>query len=165
MKIARAISIALYAIAFMVIGSHIYRALFESGGGRSGGFGYGNLWIRYSVEERGVLSPKIPWLIAMPEMPTRQTYEGDKDQWTFVFANGRVFTFRPDSENLVWIDPSSGPTTVPADLTGELVQRIEQTRDRAQGTSFKNADDLLTWLDKQMQNKSDMATPNPKDSW
>jgi hypothetical protein len=148
MKIARAIQIALYAIAFMVIGSLLYRAMFESGGGRSGGFGYGNLWIRYSIEERGVLSPKVPWLIVTPEMPTSQSYRGDEDQWTFVFANGKTFTLRPESKNLVWIDPTAGPAMVPTDLTSELVQRIEQTRDRSQGQTFESGTDFLTWLNK-----------------
>lgn len=148
MKIARAIQIALYAIASMVIGSLVYRALFESGYGESGGFGYGNLWIRYSVEERGVLSPKVPSLIATPEMPTNQSYRGEDDQWTFSFANGKTFTLRTDTKNLVWIDPTTGPTTVPANLTGKLVERIKQTQNQAQGKTFGSGTDLLAWLDK-----------------
>lgn len=148
MKIARTISIVLYAIAFLIIGSFIYRVAFASGGGRSGGFGYGNLFINYSVEERGVLSPKVPWLIATPEMPTTQSYQGDADQFTFAFANGKTYILRPDSKNLVWIDPTAGPTTVPTDLTAELVQRIKQTRELAQGQTFRSGTELLTWLDK-----------------
>lgn len=159
MKIARAIQIVLYAIAFMVIGSLVYRALFESGGGKSGGFGYGNLWIRYSVEERGVLSPKVPCLIATPEMPTNQSYRGEDDQWTFSFANGKTFTLRTDSKNLVWIDPTTGPTTVRANLTGKLVERIEQTRDQARGQTFGSGTDLLAWLDKTKAQQG--GAPNP----
>ena len=148
MKIARTIQIALYSVAFMVIGSLIYRAFFEGGAGRSGGFGYGNLWIRYSVEERGVLSPKVPCLIATPEMPTFQSYRGEDEQWTFSFANGKTFNLRTDSKNLVWIDPATGPTMIPADLTGEVIQRIEQTRDQARGQTFESGTGFLAWLDK-----------------
>lgn len=148
MKLVRVIQISLYAIAFMLIGGLVYRALFESGGGSAGGFGYGNLWIRYSVEERGVLSPHVPWLIVTPEMPTSQSYRGDDDEFTFVFTNGKTHTFRPDSKNLIWIDPMAGPTMIPTDLTEELVQRIKQTREEAQGQTFGSGADFLTWLDK-----------------
>ena len=143
MKIARAISIALHAIAFMVIGSLIYRALFESGRGRSGGFGYGNLWIRYSVEERGVLDPKLQYLIATPEMPTNQTYEGATDKFVFTFANGKTFNFHPDSDNLIWIDPMTGPTKIPANLTSSLFERVEATSDSARGSTILNGADFL----------------------
>ncbi len=143
MKIARAISIALYTIAFMVIGSVIYRALFESGSGRSGGFGYGNLWIRYSIEERGVLDPKLQYLIAAPEMPTNQTYEGAADQFTFSFANGKTFNFHPDSDNLIWIDPMTGITKLPANLTSSLFERIEANRESAKGLTILNGADFL----------------------
>ena len=81
-------------------------------------------------------------------MPTSQSYRGDEDQWTFVFANGKTFTLRPESKNLVWIDPTAGPAMVPTDLTSELVQRIEQTRDRSQGQTFESGTDFLTWLNK-----------------
>lgn len=37
---------------------------------------------------------------------------------------------------------------IPADLTGELVQRIEQTRDEVQGQTFGSGTGFLTWLDK-----------------
>jgi hypothetical protein len=148
MKITRAIPIVFYGIALLIIGDLIYRWAFASGGGRSSGFGYGNLWIQLSVENRGVLSPRIPWLIATPEMPTSQSYRGDDDQWTFIYANGKIFTLRPDPRNLVWIDPTSGPTAVPAELTVELVQRIEQTRERAQGLTFGSGVEFLTWLAK-----------------
>jgi hypothetical protein len=81
-------------------------------------------------------------------MPTSQTYRGDDDQWTFVFANGKTYTFDPDPNNLVWIDPTDGPNTIPGDLTVKLVQRIEQTREEAQGQTFTSGADFLTWLDK-----------------
>jgi hypothetical protein len=148
MKIVRVIQLSLFAIAFMLIGSLVYRALFESGGSSAGGFGYGNLWIRHSVEERGILSPKVPWLIVTPEMPTSQSYRGDDNEFTFVFANGKTHTFHPDSKNLVWIDPKAGPAMIPSDLTGELVQRIKQTREEAQGQTFGSGTDFLIWLEK-----------------
>jgi len=146
MKIHRVIQIGLYAVIFMIIGSLVYQALFERGGGRGGGFGYGNLWLRYSIEERGIRNPKVQWLIATPEMPTNQTYRRDEDHWTFTFASGKTHTFNSDPENLIWIDPTSGVTKLPAELTAELIKRIDQTQDQARGKRFGSGSELLSWL-------------------
>ena len=145
----------------MIVGSLIYRAMFESGGGRSSGFGYGNLWLRYSVQERGVLSDQVEWLIATPTMPENQTYRGQEDEWTFIFDSGKEFTFSPDTENLIWIDPVSGPIKISTDLTRELVEQIDKSKADAKGQIFKSGEELLLWLDtKKTENKAEIATPS-----
>ncbi len=95
-----------------------------------------------------MLSPHVPWLIVTPEIPTSQSYVGADDEFTFVFTNGKSHTFHPDSKHLIWVDPMAGPTMIQTDLTEELVQRIKQTREEAQGQTFGSGVDFLTWVDK-----------------
>jgi len=107
---------------------------------------YGNLRINYSINERRILGPKVEWLIATPVMPKNQTYRGDTNQWTFAFESGKEFSFSPDSKNLIWVDPASGPKKVTSDLTGDLIQRIDKTQPGANSKSFSSGQEFLAWV-------------------
>jgi len=147
MKIVRLIQITLYACALLIVGGLAYRALFASGSGSSRGFGYGNLWVQYSIHDRGILDPKVEWLIATPLMPSNQTYSGAKDQWTYSFEGGKDFSFSADSKNLVWVDPDLGPQKVSTSLSRSLIQRINDTREASIGKKFKSAEEFLSWIE------------------
>jgi len=99
-------------------------------------------------------------------MPENQTYRGQEDEWTFIFDSGKEFKFSPDTENLIWIDPVSGPIKISTDLTRELVEQIDKSKADAKGQIFKSGEELLLWLDtKKTENKAEMATPRkPSDS-
>jgi len=88
--------------------------------------------------------PRLEYLIALPEMPTNQIYEGATEKFTFTFGNGKTFTVHRDSDNLIWIDPEEGPTKLSANLTSALLERIEATRDSAQATKFLTGAEFLT---------------------
>lgn len=148
MKISLIIRTTLYALVATILGGLTYQLLFKGGGSGASGLPYGNLWLRYSVEGRGLLGPKVQSLIASPEMPTNQTYSGKQKQWTYTFANGRTFTFSLNSENLIWVDPLTGPVKLPTTLTNNLIEQIEQTQKQAREKNFENGTHFLTWLRK-----------------
>ena len=147
MKTTRLIQIVIYAIVLLLCGSLVYRALFASGGGISTGHPYGNVWVSYSVEERGIIDSKVNWLVVTPEQPKLQTYSGDEGLWSFSYENGKEFSFQPDSKNLFWIDPESGSRKIFTSLTKERIQRIIDTRPTIGAMKFKSGEEFLAWLD------------------
>ena len=147
----RLIQIAIYACVILLIplllGGFAYQMFFTGGRGLSEGYGYGNLWLEYSIHDRGVLEPKVDWLIATPVMPSKRAYTGTEDQWTFTFNNGNVYTFSADSRNLVWVDPDSGPQKISATLTENLIQRIDDTRKASSDKKFNSGEEFLSWVE------------------
>jgi hypothetical protein len=147
MKVTRFLSIVICTVAFILAGGFAYQVLFTGGASRSGGLGYGNLQLQFLEKERGILAPQIQWLIAMPEFPSTREYSGKENEWRFTFDNGKTFTFPPDSENLTWLDPVTGPSKISANLDSSLIDQIEQSRAQVRGKVFKDGREFLDWLD------------------
>jgi hypothetical protein len=156
MKIFRSISIAVYAMLALLGGGLLWQFLSTGGGGRTRGHRFGNLWISFATHDRGVLSERIDWFIATPEMPVHQEYNGA--QWIFQYGNGNEFRFAPDSKKLIWVDPNRGPTTTTIDLTTDLIARTESSQERAKGQQFNRPEEFLGALTK--SHEAEQAVPS-----
>lgn len=144
MKISRLFSIVVFSLLLLLAGNFTYQGLFRSGGGSGAGFGYGNLWVQYSIRERGILGKRVESLIATPEFPAGQGYDGRF--WTYTYKNGKVFRFTADGKHLVWVDPNTGAREIPMKLAMETIDGIRAGTKEAMSRRFDSPDEFVKFL-------------------
>ena len=143
MKITRIIPILLFAGVAIFAGATIWQGLTSSGHGFGRGATYGNLWIDYSWQERGIREDKVNWLIATPGKIMGQGYSGTEGECFITFKDGKTFRFSPDSEKLIWVDPIEGPKAVSVGSSRKFIDGIEKSREKAKQQTFQSAGELI----------------------
>ena len=143
MKISRIISVLLIAGFATVASLTIWQGLTSGSRGFGRGATYGNLWISYNWQERGILEDQVNWLVAAPNKIRDQGYSGDKDECYITFESGNTFRFTPDSENLIWVDPIEGAKAVPVGSSRKFIEDIEKSREKAKQQMFQSPEELI----------------------
>jgi hypothetical protein len=143
MKISRIIPIFLVAGVAIFAGATIWQGLSKGGRGFGRGATYGNLWVDYNWQERGIREDKVNWLIATPGKIMKQGYSGAEGECYITFKDGKTFRFSPDSEKLIWVDTIKGPEAFPVGSSRKFIEDIERSRDKAKQQTFQSAEEFI----------------------
>lgn len=143
MKISRIIPILFLAGAAIFAGATILQGLTKGGRGFGRGATYGNLWVDYNWQERGIREDKVNWLIATPGKIMEQGYSGAEGECHITFKDGKTFRFPPDPEKLIWVDTIEGPKVFSVGSSREFIEDIERSRDKSKQQAFQSAEEFI----------------------
>ena len=108
----------------------IVHGLIAGASGSEGGFGLGNLWIRYGMRSGGLLGERLTHVVIAPAFPEDQKYDGSTNAYTLVFAGGNLVTIRPHRGETIWIDEQWHVTSLDRALTAQDITALEKSSSR-----------------------------------